>query len=172
MVVVTIVGVASALAVAMFNRGPGVGLVATELAGAVGEASRKAVSLGPVDPAVVANEGITERTRIVIDEDGSGFQFYALELRREINATESEWVEIERSYIPDEMEIAGAEAGIARTEAGGTVVAIPGDGFILNCQPTGQCEATTIYMRRIESDEKRRVVIMPLSASPLVLGDW
>lgn len=173
MVVVAIVGIVSTIAVVMINRGPGIGLVATELGGAVGEASRKAVSAGPVTPSVVAAEGFTARSRVFIDEDENGNTFYAVELRRESGTDASEWEETSRSYIPSDMAIAGAEAGVARTEPGGTVVPIPADGFAIDCQPSGQCAATTVYLHTTSSQEqKRRVVIMPLSANPLVLEGW
>jgi len=173
MVTVAIVGILSVVAVVMISRGPGIGLVATELGGGVGEASRKAVSIGPVAPAVVSNEGFTARSRVFIDEDANGVQFYAVEVRRENSPTTSVWEEISRTYIPDDMIIAGAEPGVARTEPGGTVVPLPNDGFELDCQPSGQCAATTIYLSTTGSQEKkRRVVIMPLSANPLVLDGW
>lgn len=173
MVVVAIVGIVTAIAVVKLNPDVDIGMIAGDISGAVGEASRKAVAAGPVDSAVIAYEGFTARSRLIIDNEGDN-QFFAIELRREQGDNTSSWVEVSRTYLPHSIRVAGVEAGVARTEPGeGTPAAIPSGGFAVECESSGQCQAATVYLHTTGSQERRnRVVVMPLAAAPLVLADW
>ena len=126
MVVVAIVGILSAVAVVMVSRGPEIGMVANTMANEIGEASRKGVAAGPLDPAVIAAEGFTARSRVFLYGDSStGRYYYAVEIRREDESSPvpaSNWEEISRGYLPEGMAIAGLEKGVARTEPGSAVV--------------------------------------------------
>ena len=174
MVVVVIIGVASTIAAVKLGRDADLRGVANELSLAVGEASRKAVAHGPVDATVIAAEGFTARARLLVDVDAEGNQYFAVELRNEESADASTWLEVERRTLPASMEIAGVESGVARTEPGeGTPVAVPADGFAVECESSGQCQAATIYFQTTGTQvEQLRVVVMPLAAAPLVLANW
>ncbi len=177
MVVVAIVGVLSTIAIVMITRGPGLSMVANGIANEVGEASRKAVAAGPVDPNIVAAEGFTARSRLFIGVDASNsLHYYSVEIRRENTGPvpSSSWEEVTRTYLPDDMIVAGTELDIARTEAGSAnVTPLPTGGVSLECEVSGRCQSATIYLQTTDSTpEKQRVVVMALSAAPLVLANW
>lgn len=173
MVVVAIVGIVAGIAVVKLNRSADVGMVANNMSLSVGEASRKAVAAGSVQASVIAAEGFTARARMIIDSDQRG-QYFAVEIRREDSASASSWHEVEHSYLPESIEVAGVEAGVARTEPGvGTPAPVPSGGFAVECESDGRCQAATIYLHTTGTQEqRRRIVVMPLAASPLVLYDW
>jgi prepilin-type N-terminal cleavage/methylation domain-containing protein len=172
LVVVLIIGVIAGAAAVVIRSGPGIGDAAARVSGMVAEAARKAVAGGPVRANVAAG-GNTSRARVRFDVDPNGFPFVAVDRRVEDSpdtATTFEWVELTRARLPDRVAIAGLEP-VPRTDPGGApTVALP---FTVECEPGGTCDAATIYLETTGgAPERKRVVVMPLGAAPLVFDQW
>lgn len=171
MVVVAILGVLSTLAVSVVKGKVPVEAMANDLGMRISDAAREASEAGPVLETVAEAEGFTARSRLFIDSDASG-QYFAVELRQEENDISSAYVEVSRTYLASDVEIKGYEPGIARTEAGGSVTSFSGD-YELPCTAMGQCGPVTFYLQSTDGETiKYRVVVLPLSAQPLVLHGW
>ena len=173
MVVVAIIAVAAGSAAVLIERGGDVESGAGQVAAYLAEASRTAVARGPIRTDVIEADGFTARSRVVIEEAGAG-QIVAVELRVEDPfAPRSEWVEILRSALPSRVEVHGWEPGETRLAPGGAPGPMTAGSLAIECEPSGRCQAATLYMRSLARDGRRkRVVVMRLGGAPLVLDGW
>jgi prepilin-type N-terminal cleavage/methylation domain-containing protein len=170
MVVVIIVGVLSTLAVASLRTTPDTSATAGKLASHITEASRRAIAGGPVHEDVIAAEAEADaRTRIVLEST-----MYTIEVREEnADNTASEWKVVRVEALPDDISIAYLELNQTRLNSGNTVGTLPSaPNNVIRCNPSGGCQAATIYLKGKQASERHRVVIMPLQGTPEVFSDW
>ncbi len=173
MVVVAILGILGGLAAAFIREPVPVEKMANDLSMRIGDASREARSAGPIREDVAEAEADNQRTRLFIDTDANG-QYFAVELRMEDGPTDttSSFYELSRTYLANNVEIAGYDPLVARTTAGGAVTALPA-GYELKCTASGRCGPVTYYLQSTSGDLiQYRVVVLPLSSQPLVMPGW
>lgn len=173
MVVVAIIGILASLAVLTVKDTKHVERAAEVLATRIGEASRFAHSNGPMPDSVAESEGNRARTRLFISLDAqNNNQLFGVELRKADDALSSSWHQVTTDYIGRDVVIAGVEQGVARTSPGGAVTPMV-DDYELECAPSGACGPVTLYLRSMQDSQNRwRVVVLPLASAPLVLKDW
>ncbi len=178
MVVVAIISILAALAVVRSDKKPEVFKAGTLLAMRVADASREARTGGPVLDTIVANETIGRyRSQLIVGTDTDG-QYISVELRLPdpLNpTTQSENHELSRVYMPRDTVIVGYEAGKAYTDpAAGAIsmATLSTPTFALDCTSDGVCGPITFFLQNTDNEDKRRVVVLPLSSMPLVLAAW
>lgn len=169
MVVLAILGLLST-AVVVYMRPQRSALdCANVVADVLREASRKAVSLGPVPSDVVNNLGVTQRTRVIINGD-----FIQLSELRQVGQTaNANWVQIRsvRVILPDrQVTMTGWKpAAQVNDGASGSPPAIDANlaNLLIHCKPDGSCDAGTIYFAGPNATTAR-TVILPLGGATMV----
>ncbi|MBL4633516.1 MAG: hypothetical protein JKY56_06580 [Kofleriaceae bacterium] len=144
----------------------------------VAYASREARSAGPVLDTIIDAEGIGRyRSQLVVGTDPDG-QYISVELRLPdpgAPTTQSQNNELSRVYMPRDTVIVGFEADKAYTDpAAGAIsmTAIPAPRYELDCTSDGVCGPITFFLENSDGEDRRRVVVLPLSSMPLVLSAW
>jgi len=189
MVVVAIIGVLMVAASATIDRDPDVEDVGYQIATVVREASRKAIAAGPLDAQFATDHPSVEgRVRLRIFNDAGTDNTQVIMLERvpaltdpaDITAwdptDEEQWDLIQyRLLEKDKIVIAGytnAPVLTADTTPPATTLG-PSDELSVWCYAIGRCDGVTLYLESTENpDEQARVVIMPLSGTPLVYSGW
>ncbi len=169
MVVLTILGLLST-AVVVYMRPQRSALdCANVVADVLREASRKAVSLGPVPSIVVNNLGVTQRTRVIINGD-----FVQLSELQQVGQTNNaSWVPIRsmRVILPDRQVTMTGWKSAAQVDDGtsGNAPAIDVNlaNLQIHCWPDGRCDAGTIYFAGPNATTAR-TVILPLGGATMV----
>jgi prepilin-type N-terminal cleavage/methylation domain-containing protein len=169
MVVVALIGILAAVAVPWLNEPDDAEANARELASLIGSGAQLAVDRGPVSASVVDAEGGDEsRVRIRIP-GGTDPRVAVVEVRTEVDATSSTWAEVGSFKVGRGVELTGYEP-LANLHGGG----VPQSGDIdIGCDANGKCTSTTLYMRQRNSERNKvRIIVMPLSQSPVVRDGW
>lgn len=169
MVVLSILGLLST-AVVVYMRPQRSALdCANVVADVLREASRKAVSLGPVPAIVVNNLGVTHRTRVIINGD-----FIQLSELQQVGQTSAaNWVQIKsvRVILPDrQVTMTGwKSAAQVNDGASGNAPAIDTNlaSMEIRCTPDATCTSGTIYFAGPNSTTAR-TVILPLGGATMV----
>jgi len=144
---------------------------AQQFAAEIGKAARRAHTAGPVPESVAVAEADRSRTRVFVG-DNAGKQFVTIDLRTPDDDVSSSWEELSSYFLPSDVEIVGINPSEARTEGGGAVTALPAN-YELPCLPSGECGPMTFYLRnKDDTTDEWRIVVMPLSSSPIVLQGW
>lgn len=176
MVVVAIVGILMIAAAVMMRTQADVQDVAHQVANVLREGSRKAVAGGAVRGDVIANTGITARTRIRVYEEVADFQIVVLERLEEetLPSDGASWVEIQRITLDEDVEINGYRGSAEINPGlGPATVIVPGGEAIIECTPNGTCDPMTLYLRSTGTQEElARVAVMPLNGAPLIFAQW
>ena len=177
MVVVAIIGILAA--VAMFYLRPQVKAIdtANRMGDLMREASRRAVALGPVRPAVAAALGTKARTRVRTIAPFTEQPIFVLERLQEdpSPAVTANWVEVERYTVDTAVRGDSWGTGVA-PKATVTGLSTSWSGFETKCFPNGTCESRSLYFESTivkKSDERyARISVMPLGGAILVREDW
>jgi prepilin-type N-terminal cleavage/methylation domain-containing protein len=169
MVVLTILGLlATAVTVYMRPQRSAIDC-ANVVADVIREGARRAVSRGPVLPAVVTNLGVSQRTQITI----SGDYIRLSELVESVTPGAANWVQIKlvRVVQPDrQVTMTGWKtAAQVNDGASGNAPAIDttAANFVINCWPDGRCDAGTLYFAG-PNGSSARTVVLPLGGATLV----
>ncbi len=169
MVVVAIIAVLAAIAGPSLDTPADVASSARTVSSSIGEGARLAVSRGSVAPTVAAAESLTARTRITISQNPP--HPVRLEVRVETGATTSGWQLVSQTTLARDLVIVGDDTA-ARISPGNTPIALTSN-VVIDCQPSGQCRPTTLYIARgAASRNPHRIVVLPLAAAPQVLKGW
>lgn len=170
MVVVAIIGIMVALAYPLLNAQPRAIDVAEQLSAKISEASRKAVSGGPVRANVAASLGLTSRTRVIV-ERGSPVVFSLERLVEDspITATGASWVEFSRIAVHRQITAPGwREIPTLSATAGPEFATDP----TVYCEPDGRCTGMIIYLKSLDGRTNSRVVVLPLGGTPVTFDSW
>lgn len=176
MVVVAIIAILASVAIVRTEKKPDVHKAGTLLAMHVADASREARSAGYVLDTIVTAEAIGNyRTQVFVGTDADG-QYLSVEIRLADDAVSSSNHELSRVYLPRDTKIVSYEMGVAHTSAGDTLATttMPTSSpfFALNCAASGVCGPITYFLDSADNNNKKRVVVMPLSSMPLVMNGW
>jgi hypothetical protein len=177
MVVVAIVGTLAALA--MIYMRPDVKPIdtANRMGDFMREASRRAVALGPVRPAVAAALGTKARTRVRTIAPFTEQPIFVLERLQEdpSPAATANWIEVERYTVDAEVKGDSWGTGVA-PKATVTGLTTNWSGFETKCFPNGTCESRSLYFEATHpknpNERYARISIMPLGGAILVREDW
>ena len=169
MVVLTILGLL-ATAVTVYMRPQRSAIDCANLvADVIREGARRAVSRGPVLPAVVTNLGVSQRTQVTISGD-----FVRLsELVESGTLGAANWVQVKavRVVQPDRQVTMTGWKTAAQVNDGASASAPAIDtnpnNFVINCWPDGRCDAGTLYFAG-PSGSSARTVVLPLGGATLV----
>lgn len=169
MVVVTILGLLAA-AVSVYMRPQRTAIDCANLvADVIREGARRAVSRGPVAPAVVTNLGVSQRTQVTI----SGDYVRLSELVESGSPGAANWVQIKalRVVQPDRQVTMTGWKTAAQVNDGTSSSAPAIDtnaaNFVINCWPDGRCDAGTLYFAG-PAGTSARTVVLPLGGATLV----
>jgi len=179
MVVVAIIGVLSTMAVVTIARGPAMSETTSSIAARFRDAKRRAASMGPISEAVMfnpANAGLFERARLRITKDEVILEVIQEDPPPSVGAPYPDtyqWAELSRFELPAEYEINGY-LPTAELAAGTAVFnLLAASTHEVKCFPSGACEAVTLFLHRTaDSEERQRLVLLPLMGSPMVFKDW
>lgn len=168
MTVVALIGILTAVAIPWLDEPDDADANARELAGLIGSAAQLAVDRGPVAASVIDAEGGDEsRVRIRIPTGDP--QIAVVELRTETDTVTSAWDQVGSYRVGRGVELSGSEP-VANLDGGG----VPQAGDItIGCDAVGKCTSTTLFLRQRNSNRNKvRVIVMPLSQSPVVRQGW
>lgn len=198
MVVVAILAILVASATVVNSRPERMDSIANRVGATVSAASRKAVSLGASASDDVSDTGarvrfevFQNRTFVSIqnypepkgtDSDSDGVDdAYDVDLVSGSDNDGDGYVDVldydvaEQYYLPENTRVIGVDPGVTNTAGGGTPSNLLSTGFTdINCRPAGGCDSATIYLARGDAPykDKYRIVLLQLSAMPLVLSGW
>ncbi len=169
MVVVAILGLLAA-AVGVYARPQRTAIdAANVVADVIREGARRAIARGPVNPAVVTNLGVSQRTRMTI----SGDYIQLAELVETGAPGAANWVQVKalRVIQPDRQVTMTGWKAAAQVNDGtsGSAPAIDTttNNFVINCWPDGRCDAGTLYFAG-PNGTSARAVVLPLGGATLV----
>lgn len=170
LVVVALIGILVALGAANARTGPDLRAGATRTSDYLREASRQASKSGPI-PAAVLAAGETSQVRLHIFSDvASSSQVIALELFAN-QGSGFAWTTLQAFALPLELRLVGyRESADVSGGAGPDVTLGATDQLMIDCHPSGACDASTLYFEH--GTERLRVVTMPLHGSPSIFGGW
>lgn len=170
MISVAIVGVLASVATVAMSTDPEIEDEANKIAALVNEASRLAISGGPVDPSQSLT-GVTARGRLVVKDDGQG-QY--LSIQRLDDTAGFADIERKRVYLGRRVRITGVRR--SPELAAGSTPELDFDTageFLIQFRPDGTCtyntdyeppSGATLYLQDTRRpDRKARVVILPLN---------
>jgi type II secretory pathway pseudopilin PulG len=168
MVVVAIIGVLASAAAISMSPDPDVEDEAYKIAALVNEASRLAISGGPVDPSM-SQTGNAARGRVRVRDDGQG-QYLLIE-RLDDQAGFNE-IERKRVILSRRVRVAGVRFTAGLTPGEGPQIPFMGE-FVIYCRPDGTCTSGadfgppnggTLYLQDVQRPNRRaRVVVLPLN---------
>lgn len=173
MVVIAIIGVLATTAAVNIKTEPDVEDVAHVVAAMVNEASRMAVSGGPINIDRSESQGEFARARMQIADDGNGgwkivVQYYSEDIQDFV-------LERKSNGVPRGITFAGW-SNVAALDPGTTPLFAYNDLFkpSAKCKPDGTCEARTFYWQSTQDpNRKARVVVLPLNGmNTQVFSGW
>jgi prepilin-type N-terminal cleavage/methylation domain-containing protein len=176
MVVVAIVGILTTVAVATMSGDPSIGDMANTLRDEIRDASRRAVSGGPLRPDVATSSGDTARTRVQIFGDSATRHWFAsVQIAVEAESARTyEWKELDQIHLGRNIVVAGYRP-TTEVEPGTAPSATLqlSDSLEIECQPDGSCDAMTLYLQTGGSQTKyARVTVLSLSGEAVSFGSW
>lgn len=173
MISVAIVGVLASVATVAMSTDPEIEDEANKIAALVNEASRLAISGGPVDPSLNGTGG-TSRGRLVVKDDGQG-QYLSIQRLDDVAGFAD--IERKRVYLGRRVRVVkmgpGAALASGQIPEGDMIPFVPPFGLTINFRPDGTCTAlsdyeppsgATLYLQDTRRpDRKARVVVLPLN---------
>jgi prepilin-type N-terminal cleavage/methylation domain-containing protein len=172
MISVAIVGVLASVATVAMSTDPEIEDEANKIAALVNEASRLAISGGPVDPTQSLTGG-TARGLLRVVADGQGGQELVIQF---VDDTGGVFAEIERKrvHLGRRVRVVGVRNAAALDSGGGpNLLFNPTFGHMIRFRPDGTCtlngeteppSGATLYLQDVRRpNRKARVVILPLN---------
>ncbi|HTJ44574.1 MAG TPA: prepilin-type N-terminal cleavage/methylation domain-containing protein [Kofleriaceae bacterium] len=177
MVVVAIIGVLSMLAWNLISPNLDPADSAEQASMLMRETARRATAGGAVRGDVVTNLGLAPkppRTRLHVLATTP--RKIAVERLQEdaLPLHSANWIQIQSMTIPTEVKLVGWRPSAVLINGGGPSVLLnPTDEVVIQCYPTSQCDAATLYFdTSTGSSQQARAVLMPLGGSPVVYDSW
>ena len=172
MVVVTIIGILVTMAVVYMRPRVRPIDVANRVGDLFREASRRAVALGQVQPAVAVTYG-RARTQVTASAVGNVVTFTSYRLQ-EGTGNSATWVVID-SYIVDKNVLAVQWAiGVGDQTMPGITTNF--NGFVSTCRPDGTCDWRTVFFQYLiagpDYEQKAKLAVMPLGGAINTRMDW
>jgi prepilin-type N-terminal cleavage/methylation domain-containing protein len=173
MVVVTIIGILVTMAVVYMRPRVRPIDVAMRVGDLFREASRRAVALGQVQPAVATIYG-RARTQVQASASGGTVTFTSYRLQEGSGNTAS-WISID-SYTVDKNTLAVQWAkGVGDQTMSGITTTFD-NTFTSNCKPDGTCDSRTVFFQYLLSgpdyESKAKLAVMPLGGAINTRTDW
>ena len=173
MVVVTIIGILVTMAVVYMRPRVRPVDVANRVGDLFREASRRAVALGQVQPAVAAVYG-RARTQVQTAVVGTTVTFNMYRLQEGTSGNTATWVFVD-GYTVDKNTLAAQWAtGVGDQTMAGITTNFT--GFVSNCKPDGTCDPKTVFFQYLISgpdyESKAKLVVMPLGGAINIHTDW
>jgi prepilin-type N-terminal cleavage/methylation domain-containing protein len=173
MVVVTIIGILVTMAVVYMRPRTRPIDVANRVGDLFREASRRAVALGQVQPAVAVAFG-RARTRVTASTSGTQVMFTMQRLQEAVGASPTSWVFVD-SYTVDKNVLAVQWAtGVGDQSMAGLTTNFT--GFSSTCKPDGTCDPRTVFFQYAvagpDFEQKAKLAIMPLGGAINTRMDW
>jgi hypothetical protein len=140
----------------------------------VSEASRTAVSRGPVRHNVATALGVTARTRVVV-EGGSPvvISVERLEEDPDPTSTSAAWIEQRRIALPKKILVAGySDTPTVSATSGPTATLGTGATKDIYCEVNGRCSGVIVYFENARQSKRARMVLLPLGGAPLTAPTW
>ena len=177
MIVVAIIGVLSMLAFNLLSPNLDPADSAEQASMLMRETARRATSGGAVRGDVVTNLGLAPkppRTRLHVTNTSP--RKIAVERLQEdaLPLHTANWVQVQQMTVPTEVKLVGWRPAADLTGGLGPYVVLnPTDEVMIQCYPTSQCDAATLYFDTSSGPSQRaRAVLMPLGGSPVVYDSW
>lgn len=173
MMVVAILGFLTTLAVVYMRPKTRPIDTAARFANLVGDASRAAITAGPVRADVALAEGTKRRSRITASVDGTTVAFTVEVLVEDTGTPTAQWrylggMTMPKSVTAEDFAAAiGSHASVAPTSDWST--------FGVNCFPDGSCSAVSVFFSSAEgstAERHARVSVLPLGTATYVRNDW
>lgn len=183
MVVVSIIGILVTMAIVYMRPHPRPIDIANRVGDLVREASRRAITLGPVRADIVTHLGIKARTRVTA-APGAGTVTFTLSLLVEGAPDQATWTPV-MSYTTDPRVIAVDY----RPNVVAYTAASPADwsAFEARCSPDGTCQPRTLFFQadvpgasctptatpsQQVYEQCAKLAIMPLGGAITTRADW
>lgn len=174
MVVVTIIGILVTMAVVYMRPRVRPIDVAMRVGDLFREASRRAVALGQVQPAIAATYG---RARTQIQAVQTGTQVTFVLYRFQDTTNPPAWVPVDQ-YTVDKNTLAvqWSKGTGTLTSLAGTLSAVFDANFTASCKPDGTCDSRTVFFQYTlpgpDYESKARLLVMPLGGAINIANDW
>lgn len=173
MVVVTIIGILVTMAVVYMRPRVRPIDVAMRVGDLFREASRRAVALGQVQPAVAAVYG-RARTQVQASQVGATVTFTSYRLQ-EGSGNTATWIYVD-SYTVDKNTLAVQwAAGVGDQTMPGLTTSF-NNSFTSNCKPDGTCDSRTVFFQYLlpgpDYESKAKLAVMPLGGAINTHTDW
>jgi len=170
MISVAIVGALASVATVAMSTDPEIEDEANKIAALVNEASRLAISGGPVDPSLNGTGG-TSRGRLVVRDDGEG-QYLSIQRLDDVAGFTD--IERKRVYLGRRVRITGLRRSPEFDSGSTPELDFDTAGiFMIQFRPDGTCtvnsdyeppSGATLYLQDVRRPERKaRVVILPLN---------
>jgi prepilin-type N-terminal cleavage/methylation domain-containing protein len=176
MVVVTIIGILTTLAIVYMRPHVRAIDVATRVGQMVQESGRRAVALGPVRPDVATALGSKVRTKILATQSGSivTFTSYFLQEAAVGASPPANWFPMD-NYVVD-AKVQTVNWGSAVGDSTMTPLFTTWANFAVTCQPSGTCDSRTLFFQAAITvptyEQYAKLAIMPLGGSISTRMDW